>query len=277
MTVRDTSSDHARHDLLLVAALAAGDLEGTDALRAESQLASCSACAELATDLRAIASAMAPASLPSRPRPRAFTLLPSDAARLRRAGWRRLLGRFGSPGLAFTRPLAAGLTTLGVAVLVVAALPAGLSGPTTGALAPAGSAAESAGERDRVQGYVTDNASGGPSAAPLAPSPAEPAPSPAASAAPAATAAPSAALEPQASPDAGQGVTDGFAASPGSKAQTSAGGEDTLDPLTHETRAAENQDLSASPGPSPLVMIGWGLLVIGVALFALSWAGRRLA
>jgi hypothetical protein len=79
--------DHAGHDRLLVAALAAGDLAGTDRDHALDLTRSCSACAELHDDLVAIARATAVVPPPVAARPRDFQLTPADAARLRRVGW----------------------------------------------------------------------------------------------------------------------------------------------------------------------------------------------
>ena len=57
--VRATS--HARHDTLLVAALAAGDLAGTDRDHATELIETCADCATLHDDLVAIARATASA------------------------------------------------------------------------------------------------------------------------------------------------------------------------------------------------------------------------
>ena len=67
MTRPDRSpSAHEAHDLLAVAALAAGDLVGRDLARTELQVAACSACADLRSDLAAIAAATAHLPEPSR-------------------------------------------------------------------------------------------------------------------------------------------------------------------------------------------------------------------
>ncbi len=128
------------HDETLIARLAAEDLLEPEAREARVLVASCPACAELETDLRSIMAATA--TLPTPRRTRDFRLTDADAARLRRTGWRRLVGRFGDPRLAFTRPLATGLVTLGIAGLVFAAAPSFLStigaGGAASALAPTG-------------------------------------------------------------------------------------------------------------------------------------------
>ena len=111
---------HERHDLLLVAAYASDDLDGAARTAAEELVAGCSGCADLATDLRALARATH--DLPPARRPRDFFLTPADAERLRPRGLRRLLAAFAAPTLPI-RPLATGLTTLGVAGLLLASLP----------------------------------------------------------------------------------------------------------------------------------------------------------
>jgi hypothetical protein len=256
MTVHDPSFDHARHDQLLIAALAAGDLAAADRTRAQAQLEHCSACAELARDLRAIATSTSPENLPIRPRPRAFILEPADAARLRPAGLRGVLRRLAGPGFTFTRPLAAGLTTLGIAVLVVAALPATLPLAGSPAGAPSGPQ-EEARDQDTSSEYSTN---GGP-----------PAPS---------AAAGRVDELPSASPmpgSAGQEVIGGPAAAPGSRGAPGASDGATVDRLTQTESESGVEGVAMTPGPSLLVIAGWTLVAVGLALFALRWAGRRLA
>ena len=114
------SEQHAQHDNLLVVSLAADDLSAADRDRATSQIASCAECALLHDDLLAIARATA--VLPAAVRPRDFHLSPEQAARLRPGGWRRFVAAFASPRLAMTRQLGVGMTTLGLAGLMVSAL-----------------------------------------------------------------------------------------------------------------------------------------------------------
>jgi hypothetical protein len=118
-----TPAAHAAHDLTTVAALAgrARDLDETTAAVARQQVASCSACADVLADLVALQTSLPTTSTPARPRD--FRLTPADAARLQRTGWRRLVGFFGSPRDGFSRPLAIGFTTLGLAGLLVATVP----------------------------------------------------------------------------------------------------------------------------------------------------------
>ena len=77
------ATDHDRHDPMLVAALAAGDLAGTDRDQAIALTASCAECAALHDDLVAIARATASVPPPIRAPARDFRLTPEQAASLR--------------------------------------------------------------------------------------------------------------------------------------------------------------------------------------------------
>jgi hypothetical protein len=115
------SRDHVDHDLLLIAAHAAGDTEGVDRERAEAQFARCAECAALHADLISIAAATR--ILPAPVRTRDFRLSPDAASGASRRGLRSLDRLFGAPGLGWGRPLAGALTTLGLAGLLVSAAP----------------------------------------------------------------------------------------------------------------------------------------------------------
>jgi hypothetical protein len=168
------SEQHAQHDQLLVVSLAAGDLTGADRDLAASLIVECAECHALHDDLVSIARATA--ALPAAVRPRDFQLSPEQAARLRPAGWRRFAAAFASPQLAITRQLGVGLTTLGLAGLLVSVLP-------NVSLPQAGSAGASPpGAQEFLSSSGSDNAVGAPSAAAAA---APEASSAAASAAPA--------------------------------------------------------------------------------------------
>ena len=121
----DFSSNHADHDPLLIAEFAAGEASPEQEAAAAALASGCSDCATLADDLRALARATA--ELPRPARPRDFTLTPETASRIRHRGWRRLLAAFGTPRFELVRPLAAGLTTLGLAGFLLGAVP-GLGG-----------------------------------------------------------------------------------------------------------------------------------------------------
>lgn len=181
--VRWTS--HDRHDPMLVAALAADDLVGTDRDQAVALTRSCAECATLRDDLIALARATASAPPPIATRPRDFQLTPADAARLRPAGWRRLVATISSSRTIFSKPLGVGLVSLGLVGLLVGNVQvqlgsgAGAAAPMTGATsengqqAPAASTANDAAVRGAAgassgsaEGLVP--AAGAPSAAPAA-------------------------------------------------------------------------------------------------------------
>lgn len=183
--MHDRSNDHGRHDELLVAALAADDLAGAERDRALAQLAGCIECRTLYDDLRAIAAATA--ALPAPVRTRDFRLRPADVARLdRRRPWSGLLDALlGSGGIG--RPLATGLTALGLAGLLIAAPLASSGVPSTalseiGASSGAGvesqfNAAPAAGAPSAAASTVPNAAASpaagrGPSADTLSPAPA---------------------------------------------------------------------------------------------------------
>ena len=126
---------HAAHDPTWMAALATRDpdLSPSERTRAQSALESCGACADLLADLVAVSAAIPSAAIPTRPRD--FTLTAADAARLQPRGLRRLLRGIGSARDGVTFPLALGLTTMGIAGLLIATVPSmsGLGGATAGA------------------------------------------------------------------------------------------------------------------------------------------------
>ena len=129
--------DHSTHDTLLVAALADRTIGAADRDRAEALVARCGLCAALRDDMVAIRSATR--ALPTPPRRRDYRLAADDASRLRPGGWRRLVAALRS-SWDVTRPLAVGLTTLGLAGLLVATVPSILNGsvplgPSSGAAA----------------------------------------------------------------------------------------------------------------------------------------------
>ena len=129
---------HQDHDLVLVAALAAGDTEGRDHTRATELVTSCPECARVRDDLVTLA-ALLP-TLPAPARTRDYRLTAEQAAALRPTGWRRLLGAFGGSGFRFATPVGTAMATLGIAGLLLSAvpssLPAGTTGDGTGGSAP---------------------------------------------------------------------------------------------------------------------------------------------
>ncbi|HSH32322.1 MAG TPA: hypothetical protein VLB31_01740, partial [Actinomycetota bacterium] len=136
MHEQPNASDHGRHDLLAVAALADRDTTGEEAARALAQVDACTECATLHAELISLATSTR--QLPAIERPRDFKLRPEDAQRLRPNRFRRLFGSFGTVRDGFSRPLAMGLTTLGIAGLMLGILPGTLSfgGATSSAGGP---------------------------------------------------------------------------------------------------------------------------------------------
>ena len=105
---------HARHDRFAVAeAVGGGMLPGTTR--------GCPACGTLYADLLSLQHAVRHAWTP--PRPRDLRLSLADATRLQRSRWRRWLAGIGGPKDALTRPLALSVTGLGLAGLLLTAMP----------------------------------------------------------------------------------------------------------------------------------------------------------
>jgi hypothetical protein len=255
MHEQPNSSDHARHDLLAVAALADRDATGDEAVRAQAQVDACAECATLHAELVSLTTVTR--QLPAMERPRDFRLRPEDAQRLRPNRVRRLFGSFGTARDGFSRPLALGLTTLGIAGLMLGILPGTLSfgGATSSAGGPeAGSA---------PQGEIQQTFGGA----------ASPAPAPAEGGAPQA--------QPGASTPAR--LSAGFDRGDGTIAAPAPAGEDLnqRDEADYGPAdiAGEPQSLTSvaddSTGASRLVVISGTLLIVGLGLFALRWTSRR--
>ncbi|MEO5703511.1 MAG: hypothetical protein ABIZ52_00590 [Candidatus Limnocylindrales bacterium] len=243
--------NHPDHDLSLIAAHAAGDLIGSERSRGEALLAACKECADVHRDLITIAAATR--ALPNlATAPRDYRLSQEQAARLHRGSWlRTILGPFGATRSA-TRPIAAAFTSVGIAGLLVATILPGMLGQAV--------SAPTSGERD--QAAIGAEASAGPAAAPAATEAAlgpvsgsggEPAPNPT-------------------SGDVALGVKDGTTA-------TLAPEFGAVDGLNYETPSTQSENLGrlSEPTPPNLVVIGsLALLAVGVLLFGLRSAGRRL-
>jgi hypothetical protein len=157
---------HARHDRFAIAdAVGAGIVPTT--------IGSCPACGALHADLLAIRTAIRHAWVPARRR--GFLLSVGDGIRLRLPRWRVLLAAVGTSRDAVTRPLALGLTGVGLSGLLLTAIPVGAFGAATGGAAAsmtpevgvtAGQVATMA--EDRVAGTADDDPLAGLSAALLA-------------------------------------------------------------------------------------------------------------
>ncbi len=260
---------HAGHDLGIVAALAAraADLDDKDSAVARAQVASCTACADALADLVAFQATLPVTATPRRPRD--FRLRPEDAQRLGQRGWRRFLGYFGSSRDGFSRPLAIGLTTLGLAGILLASIPSTMFMGGSAGAAPANEAA--APIQQAAPAPATSTGTDRTTLGAVAPSAALPS---------AAASAPTevAAARPSASTEAGGAApsTSTAAAGGSSDVQVFTGGNpDEVTPdVTGGSELALRDDAS---GFSVLLVVGGVLLIAGLGLFALRWSARRLS
>ena len=262
--------DHAAHDPTWMAALASRDpdLSPAEKTRAEAALESCGACADLFAELVAVSAAIPAAAIPARPRD--FTLTAADAARLQRRGLRRWFAGIGSVRDGVTFPLAMGLTTLGIAGLLFATVPAvlsGMGGATAGAAPQVLSTVGAAIPEGAPPSEPAASAAPARAAASAAPSVAVAAPE-AASAAPAATEyfdgyqlAP---VEPDMSGEGGVFSGDG--------------GDGATDPGLRQdatSMALEASIRDEQTGRLALILLAATALIVGLGLFALRWTTRR--
>jgi cytochrome c551/c552 len=253
------TSGHEAHDRLLIASLVDRSIADPERARALEQVRACGACAELHAELVALSAATK--ALPTPLRRREFTLSPADADRLRVRGWRRLIAAIGSSRDAFSRPLALGFTTLGIAGLLLSSVSLPFGGAASGQRsletvgAPVG---------DSAAGSATQEFAAEASGAPVAPEASGPA-----MAAAAPSSAPSEAAQPVPAASPGEVPPDVLFE----------GGESS--PLPGEPAADRSIfntafDQSGSSGPSPMFVVAAALLVIGLGLFGLRWTARRL-
>ncbi len=265
-----TPATHATHEPELIAAAVGDALDPSERRLIEERLSTCAPCAELHADLLAIASAQR--ALPTPSRPRDFHLTPADAHRLRPRGLRAVLAAIGSSRDAFSKPLAIGLTTLGLAGLLVGTMPSfGMSGAASASAGPESNAYGDAKSTDpdaQTEGAGDGTVFGGQDNPPAAPSAA--APSSGVAAAPEPSAAASVAAAPVA--PAAQSEPPREAASP--VTDTAGGSAETL-AANRATEAAQLAD-SVADGPSPLLVGSALMLLAGIALFAARWGARRL-
>ena len=251
--------DHATHDPLWMAALASRDpdLSSADRTRAEAALGSCASCADLLAELVAVSAAIPASAIPVRPRD--FTLTPADAARLRPRGLRRWLTGIGSVRDGITFPLAMGLTTMGIAGLLVGTVPAAMTGL-------GGATAAGPELRSQAGAPITEGAGGA---------------APAASAAAASAAAAPVTAE-ASGPDQ---YPDQYSAPPETEITGEGGvfsGDDGAAPsdgVARQDAADTTADASIrddASGMSVLIVVALTLLIAGLGLFALRWTSRRL-
>lgn len=240
MQPRDTTANHANHDLLVIAEAADRAADVTTVAAAEQQAAACGECAALLADLRSIAGGLS--ALPRTAAiPRDFRITPEQAQRLRREpAWRRFLRGFGTPELPSLRIVASAFTTLGLAGILITAVLPGLipgGGSPSGILSTVGSAITAPGVvqsgKDAAGSFVPELAIPSPATGGAAPA---------------------------SSSTADFGGPGGTAAStPG---DTAAG----LSPTPE----------SASPSPPSWTAVSAIVLGIGVALFAIRLGAQRL-
>ena len=244
----DFLANHARHDLSLIAGHAAGDLSASQHLEADSVLASCTHCAEIRDDLVAIAAATR--ALPAlATAPRDFRLTNEQAARLRRGSWLRTLLRPFGTTRSVVRPVAAAFTTLGIAGLFVATAMPAVLGPM---------AAGTTGQERDSQTVAAPGAGGAyvPQAA-----------------------ATDAGFAAQGSPEA-QPLATRLSQEDGKNGATEppyvaiAGGVQS--PTTDDLSSPGATSTRLSLGSSALVAGSLALLGIGLVLFGLRFAGRRV-
>jgi hypothetical protein len=198
-------------------------------------------------------------------RPRDFRLTESDAARLRPSTARRILASLRHPHFNVGQPIAAGLTALGLAGLLVTTLPVGgPAGGSSGSAPAQAPALDSVAEPQNQPLQASPAATGGTTE--LAPG---------AGGAPAATAIPRDAGAESAPTD---GVAGAAAESPPSRdtAGEDAGGRVEALPGTTPIPAIGVGVPEVAPGPNiarvTLALASAGLLVVGLALLA---TGRR--
>jgi hypothetical protein len=232
------ATPHSTHDLVLLAAAADRHPDPATEAAAADQAAHCDECASLLADLRALAGGLAalPAAMPA---PRDMRLTAEQAARLRQGQlWRRLLRPFGPGGLPNLRPLAAALTALGLAGILLSAIPLGLgAGAALAPLPQAGNpaanpAASGAGGEDYDGAYAPGSSAR--------------------------------AIE-------GQGSTASASPTQATKGvdQAEASQRTSVTPAAPESRSG--------PSLPPLTLMSLGLLVAGLGLFAVLLIARRVA
>jgi hypothetical protein len=250
-------ADHARHDLDLIAGHAADDLGNADRTRADALLASCTSCAELRSDLVAIASATRTLRSTATA-PRDFRLTEAQAATMRRRGWiARLLRAFTGPR-STTRPIAMAFTSLGLAGLLVANILPALLGGSAASVAP------------QAEGALP-GATAAPAAASEAPA-RVPVAGPQAS-----RAGGDSEFGAQNPPSAGSGgdsKSNGGATNPPDVALGGAEGSATAEPATDRLLAGGRDRLVRETNWTTIGSLG--LLAIGLALFALRFIARRV-
>jgi len=263
----EPSMAHGSHDTALVSSLSDHSLAPTERSAAEALVTTCSDCAALHADLTALVEATRAMTTP--PRPADYTLTPADAARLRGSRWRRFVAAIGSSRDGFTRPLAVGLTTLGLVGVLIASAPTVLQSPAR--LSDSAASNQGGGTTQPVTGAapgpVTDTAGEPESGGALEPGSGG-------------DLAADATAEPARAPG-GQVPIFGAAASPPPAA--SSGLDIQVPGKGAEAGATEppaaGVDTARAPvsGVNPLLAVSTVFLLAGAGLFILRWTSRRPA
>ena len=273
MTGLPSTSAHASHDTTLVASLADHSLAASERSAAEALVATCAECAALRADLEILVAATR--AMPTPPRPIDYTLTRGQAARLRPNPWRRLVAATGSTRDGITRPLALGLTALGLVGLLVSSAPSVLQYPASfggsAASSPGGEPPPAIQAAPAPGGGVSDTTGGTEPGAALAPGDAGDT-----------TIAGSAAPERAATSAAPvYGVTSVGpipAASGAAMANGSGKGaaNGAAEPSAPDGGATAELTASAPvAGVSLLPIVSIALLLVGLGLFILRWGARR--
>ncbi|MEP7360852.1 MAG: LPXTG cell wall anchor domain-containing protein [Chloroflexota bacterium] len=119
---RSLSAEHSRHDRLLVARFAVGDVEGAAQLHeAQVLVKRCSECAALVADITSISSAVA--KMPAPARTKDFRLTAQEADHLRGSRFDRFLRTLTGSSWSTVRPVAAVALSVGLVMSVVGAMP----------------------------------------------------------------------------------------------------------------------------------------------------------
>ena len=233
-------------------------------------MAACRDCALLYDDLVALSGATR--ALPVPLRRRDFTLTTEDAERLRVRGWRRLLTAIGSSRDVFSRPLALGLTTLGLAGLMVATIPSVITGGA--ASSPTSLEAGNDLTRNAAELAAPEASLSQVGAAP--PGPTEAAAAAAAGPAEDPSLASAAPLAPDAIPlPSGEAVGGGTGDPAGNLyGDTAPAAGEPSDGLGDESLKSQTADVPTIN--VALIAVAGLLLLVGLGLFGLRWAARRV-
>jgi hypothetical protein len=193
--------------------------------------------------------------------------------RLRPSGWRRVVGAFAGPRLAFAKPLGIGLTTIGLAGLLLGNISLGLgsaaSAPNPAAAAPYGATSESGPTEQRAVGDAAGSGSEVNPAASSAFGPAA-APSVAPISAPAASVS-AASVPPQKNDEASGGDRTAVGVAGGPKA-TSPGATEP----SREAFGTPQPTTQLATGTDLRTLIFVAAVLVGLGLLVLRRVARRV-